>query len=94
MSGGSYNYLCCKDASEISERKEDIGKMRDMLNELGFIDAAIETESVLLTISAYEVKMNARLQRLSDLWRSVEWYDSGDSSLETAQEEYEKYANK
>lgn len=87
MSGGSYNYLCYKEYNEISNHIQDIGKMRDRLIELGFKDVAQETESILLMINSFEVRVNARLERLQDIWKAVEWMDSGDSGIEYVNEE-------
>jgi len=73
MSGGSYNYLCWKEFNEISNNTQDVDKMRDRLIELGFKDVAQETESVILMINSFEIRLNARLERLRDVWHSVEW---------------------
>ena len=91
MSGGSYNYLCYKTSDDILDGKEDIHKMRDRLTELGYLDAAKETESVLLMLDAFEVRLQARIDRLNDVWRAVEWCDSGDSGTDDIIEEIEKY---
>ena len=91
MSGGSYNYLCYKDANEINQSEQDIKDMVERLSSLGYLDAAKETESVLLEIRAFDVRMSARLERLSNVWQSVEWCDSGDwgeDSIKKAVEEY------
>jgi len=91
MSGGSYNYLCYKDASEISNNESDIKDMVNRLSELNYPDAAKETESVLLEIRSFEVRMDARLERLSKVWKSVEWLDSGDSGEEGVRSAIEEY---
>jgi hypothetical protein len=91
MSGGSYNYLCCKESYDIHERKEELNQMRDRLIELGFTDAAGETESVLLMLQSFEVRLQTRIDRLKDVWRSVEWMDNGDSGLDGVQYSVEQY---
>ena len=65
--------------------------MRDRLTELGYLDAAKETESVTLMLNAFEVRLQARIERLRDVWHSVEWCDSGDSCEDYIKEEIEKY---
>ena len=91
MSGGSYNYLCHKESYDIHERKEELNQMRDRLIELGFADAAGETESVLLMLQSFEVRLQTRIDILKDVWRSVEWMDSGDSGLDSVERSVEKY---
>ena len=91
MSGGSYNYLCYKEAYDIHERKEELEQMRDRLIELNYTDVAVETESVLLMMRAFEVRLQTRIDRLKDVWRAVEWYDSGDSNEDYVKDEVEKY---
>jgi hypothetical protein len=81
MSGGSYRYLCYADSSDINNRREELTQMRDRLTELGFKDAAKETESVLLMLDSFEVRLSTRLERMSDVWKAIEWLDSGDSDF-------------
>lgn len=91
MSGGSYNYLCYKDVFELESHREELNRMRDRLIELGHLDAAKETESIILTLDSFKVRMEARLSRLKDVWRAVEWLDSGDYGKEQVAEAVKKY---
>ena len=91
MSGGSYNYLCHKDANDIHERRQELNEMRDRLIELGHLDAAKETESVLLMLDAFYVRLQSRIDRLNPVWKAVEWCDSGDWGKEDITEAVEKY---
>ena len=91
MSGGSYNYLCYKEAYDIHERINELQEMGDRLAELGFKDAALETESIILILKAFEIRLQARINRLRDVWKAVEWMDSGDSGIDYVNDEVEKY---
>ena len=91
MSGGSYNYLCHCDAEDIFAKTKDIQDMASRLSELGYVDAATETESILLVRNNYVSRMQARLNRLTPIWKAVEWYDSGDWGKESIEEEVNKY---
>lgn len=91
MSGGSYNYLCYKDSFDIHERRNELNDMRDRLTELGYLDAAKETESVILILDAFEVRLRSRIERLSGVWRAVEWCDSGDTNEKAILVEINKY---
>ena len=94
MSGGSYNYLCYADADDIHYKIPDITSMRDRLIELGYKDAAKETEGLILMIEAYQLRLETRLERLEDIWKAVEWCDSGDWGLEDIEEAIKEYREK
>jgi hypothetical protein len=91
MSGGSYNYLCYKDSAELFQHRTELAEMRDRLTALGYLDAAKETESILLILDSFEVRTQARIDRLKKLWQAVEWADSGDWDKEDIEEEIQKY---
>lgn len=84
MSGGSYDYLCyIREHAEgdiLTERTQgNLRRMADRLTELGIEDAAGETEDLIAMIAQFERRVGVRLDRLYDVWRAVEWKDSGDS---------------
>lgn len=82
MSGGSYCYLCHKDALSIASARRDLSDMRDRLKDLGYPDAAKETDSILRVLDLQTEVLQAKIDRLNAVWRAVEWYDSADSGLE------------
>lgn len=80
MSGGSYDYLCFADGDTLRGKEEDLKRMADRLSALGYADdAAAETMDLLLTLRQQRVYVQSVIDRLSGVWRSVEWWDSGDS---------------
>ena len=94
MSGGSYNYLCYKDATQLlsAESDSDIQGMSDRLAGLGYAsDAAMETEQLLLTIRQSRNRIDAIVKRLSPVWRAIEWWDSGDSGEDNVKDSLENY---
>lgn len=91
MSGGSFNYLCHADPAELFNRTSDIERMVEELAKLGFKDAAQETETIKLIAHHFQVLMQARLNRLSPVWKAVEWYRSCDWSLDSVNDAIEKY---
>lgn len=91
MSGGSYNYLFLQDYPEICEKQADLADMRDRLIALGYEDAAKETESILLLMESFRIRLDTRLDRLKPIWEAVEWADSGDSGLEDVQKAIDEY---
>ena len=73
MSGGSYDYLFI--AEDLFDRYHTIEAMRDRLAELGHVGAAADTQRVLDGLD----QAKSQAKSLSEVWRAVEWLDSGDS---------------
>lgn len=91
MSGGSYNYLCYIEASEIGNRISDLRDMQSRLAELGHLDAAEETEELLLIWNQFITRAAVRIRRLECVWKAVEWRDSGDIGDEELQKAVDTY---
>lgn len=93
MSGGSYNYLCeVQDLEDLRSRRYDLEEMASRLAGLGYAqDAARETEELLLLLRQWEVRATARIVRLADVWKAVEWWDSCDSGEDNVREALTKY---
>lgn len=90
MSGGSYNYLFAGagNIADLGENADQLQAMADRLQELmpdSF--AACETLEVIAILRAGE----AASLKLREVWRAVEWYDSGDWSKDQAMEEIQNY---
>lgn len=80
MSGGSFEYLYCADSSNITERMQSLEEMADFLGGLGYApDAAAETYRLLLVVRQHEVRVDTLIQRLTEVWRAAEWWQSDDS---------------
>ncbi|MFD6490682.1 hypothetical protein [Streptomyces sp. NPDC060188] len=82
MSGGSYNYLChAFDLDDLLERRHSLREMADRLAGLGYAeDAAKETEELLVLLNQWGVRAMVRKNRLAEVWKAVEWWDSSDRS--------------
>ncbi len=93
MSGGSYNYLCyAQDLEDLQSHRHELEAMATRLAGLGYAqDAARETEELLLLLQQWEVRAAARLQRLTAVWKAVEWWDSCDSGEDGVQAALAKY---
>lgn len=95
MSGGSYNYLCHTwDLSDLTQKKGDLADMFDRLAGLGYAeDAARETYTLLVQLRQFEIQTMVHVERLQDLWKAVEWWDSadtGEDSVKKALADYRK----
>lgn len=92
MSGGSYNYLCFKDTSEILSNQDDLERMVERLAELGYAeDAAREADELLLMIRQFVIRCDVRLKRLNPIFKAVEWWDSCDWSEDSVKQALDKY---
>lgn len=85
MSGGSYNYLCYSD--EPWYRTEELEGMAEALDQRGYTDAAAETRQWL----HYNYTPPSPRDALKNLWRAVEWKESGDWAETDVVEEYAQY---
>jgi len=83
MSGGSYDYICWKDAEELMGKIDVIEQMADDLDALGYAsDAAEETYLIARDLRRIWMRLNAILkgrQGLQNVWHAKEWWRGGDS---------------
>lgn len=91
MSGGSYNDLYHKDTDSILSEIDELKRMRDRLVELDYLDAAKETESLILVIKSFYVQSETIISRLNKVWKSVECMDSSDLGMEEVKESIKEY---
>lgn len=95
MSGGSWNYLCSKDVQDLIYSNELLERMSERLASLGYAeDAARETYELVQIIRQYKTKASVITDRLSDIWRAIEWWDSGDSGEDRVKAELVNYREK
>jgi hypothetical protein len=93
MSGGSYNYLNSTwDLDDLLKKRGDLEDMSARLAGLGWAeDAARETEELLVMLRQWEIRAETRINRLRDVWKAVEWWDSNDWSEAQVREALAKY---
>ena len=88
MSGGSYDYLYCKELEELLQEQENLARMRDRLIELGFDKLAAATDNVIASLTSLQKTMDdleGSWEPLVEAWRAVEWLDSCDNELGTTE---------
>lgn len=94
MSGGSYDYLYRRDVSEwLAGPPADAQRMADRLAELGYHDAAVAMNDLIVQSRIAKARMEPLLVRLAPVMKSVEWLDSGDwgqDSIDKAMEEFRR----
>lgn len=79
MSGGRYGHLYSVGRPAV--QPEDVERMAARLDQLGFPRAASLTRSFI----------REPTRELRDLWRAVEFADSGDATLEPAREAHKRW---
>lgn len=95
MSGGSFDYLFVKDASDILAVEDDVQDMADALSRLEYAqDAATETKEILQALRDFRESMEFRLNRIASVWKGVEWWYSGDSGEDGVREALKEYRQK
>lgn len=79
MSGGSYDFLCHKDESDIFSCSAATA-LHDMANRLDALcpEAAAETRALFDGPGSLRHELSWRIGRLTDIWKAVEWVDSSD----------------
>lgn len=85
MSGGSHNYICYQS----SPAQSDLEYMAQRLRELGFVGLSEDTLTVgaFLGVDTYFSDIPTDVpQKLRDIWKAVEWYDSKDWGIEILEE--------
>lgn len=81
MSGGSYNYLYCKDIDDIISMETELTWMQDRLDGIYYAyDVAEEMEKFRGYIKTFKLEMQKEIDRMRNIWRAIEMWDSYDSS--------------
>lgn len=89
MSGGSYDYLYLQ-SDDLSRHRSMVAAMAQRLEGLPYATAAAaETRRILALLADAQ----ASAERLADVWRAVEWWDSGDSGGDAVVVALGKYRN-
>lgn len=92
MSGGSFNYLYCKDADDLLHQRDDLQAMYDELTGLPYATkAAGQTFAVIELLNRFEREAQALLTNdLQEVWKAVEWWKSCDASEDFVRRTIEK----
>lgn len=93
MSGGSFNYLChAGDLEDLIAKRHHLDEMATTLAHLGYAaDAAQETASLLAHIRSTNARAEASTDRLSGVWKAVEWWHSADRGEDAVHQALAKY---
>ena len=93
MSGGSYDYLYCKEPHELFayHNIRILEEMESRFLELGYEDVAKDFRRLIEYIKSANNRVEVLGGQLNEMMHDIEWYDSGDIGADTLAERVEKY---
>lgn len=80
MSGGSLNYLYCRETHELFEDNQvaDLETAAAVLVQAGYMDIAKDVLRLAEYIKSANIRVSVLHEQLSDVLHAVEWYMSAD----------------
>ena len=96
MSGGSYDYLFCKETCELFSYSNirTLEEMESRFLELGYDDIAKDFRRLIEYIKSANNRVEVLGNQLNNLMHDIEWYDSGDIGKDTLAKRVEEYRTK
>lgn len=94
MSGGSYDYLYCKDTEELFSKAVDIEDMAETLEKLNYLDVARDMRRLAEYIKTAHNRVEVLSKQLRPIMKAVEWYEDCDIGEDKLGKEIEEYRNK
>lgn len=96
MSGGSYDYLFCKETCELFNYSNirTLEEMESRFLGLGYDDIAKDFRRLIEYIKSANNRVEVLGNQLNGLMHDIEWYDSGDIGEDTLAKRVEKYRAK
>lgn len=93
MSGGSYDYLYCKEPHELFayHNVKTLEEMESRFLELGHEDVAKDFRRLIEYIKSANNRVEVLGGQLNEMMHDIEWYDSGDIGADTLAKRVEKY---
>ena len=93
MSGGSYDYLYCKEAHELFNpyQTSQIDEMADCLLKLGYGDVARDMRRLSEYIKSAYNRVDVLAEQLKEVMHAVEWYESADIGEDSLGKYIENY---
>lgn len=91
MSGGSFDYLYCKEPEELFNRVGYIEDMSEIALKLGYRDIALDLTRMAEYIKSAKIRVTVLQEQLKEVMRSIEYYESADIGEDTLKERFEEY---
>lgn len=93
MSGGSFDYLFCKEHHELflTHNIQELEDMETELIKLGYDDVAKDFRRLIEYIKSARNRVDVLVEMLEPIMHDIEWYCSCDIGKNTLAETIEKY---
>lgn len=91
MSGGSLNYLYRKDADELWNYLNELEEVEDYLLKNNAYDVAKDVRRLIEYIKSSRIRIEVLRENLSDVFKAIEWHQSGDYGKDSVDKAIEKY---
>lgn len=91
MSGGSYDYLYCKEDEELFKEVANIEDMSELARRLGYEDVALDLTRLAEYIKSAKIRVSVLHNQLRGVMHDLEWYEDHDIGEDTLKERIEAY---
>lgn len=94
MSGGSLDYLYCKEPEELFNHLSEIEDVEDECRRHNFEDIARDCRRLIEYIKSAYIRIEVLSKQLKDVFHAVEWYQSADYGEDDLIKHLETYRNR
>lgn len=94
MSGGSLNYLCYKEAKDLFDYIPELESVEETMLSFNAGDIAKDVRRLIEYLKTAENRIAVLSDNLNDIFRAVEWHDSGDTGRNDVFEAIERYRSR
>ena len=91
MSGGSYDYLYCKEPYELFNNVCYIEDMSETALKLGYEDIALDLTRLAEYIKSAKIRVTVLQEQLKEVMHDIEWYEDCDIGEDTLKKTFEEY---
>lgn len=91
MSGGSFNYLYCKNPNEVFAAVNDVEDMAEILVKMGYLDVARDMMRLSEYIRTAYNRIDVLSTQLKPVMKAVEWYEDSDISEDSMKKTIDIY---
>lgn len=91
MSGGSYEYLYCKETEELFSKATYFDDMAETLEKLNYLDVARDMRRLSEYIKSAYNRVDVLASQLRPIMKAVEYYEDCDYGEDTVQEVINEY---